>query len=388
MNELTDLGIIRLLNDFQDNNSLFPETLKEYFPESTLNRIKPLISENTDHKLSLYDFHNKRILREEVFNKIKRYLYGKNILFIDNCYQLYLYFKKDPEFNCHYMIVNSKEEAENINKDMKFDVIIGNPPYEGNGHPLYLQILEIVNEVADHVIWICPTQWVKSPIWNKYIENVKNNTCKNIISYKFVGNPFNDAKFSNEVGIFEFGESNEYLNYEDIYFSQFEDPRLTKSIMEKLKNYGKSLADVDIFNVFNLNDYKFVVNASKIRGHFSGSKRCWDWTTLFSEEKRNNFVFEYSKLGHHWKFDSENECRNFIESTESDLLGFGILLSKISTNNNKCVLEYIPYFSDYTHKWTDDMISKELGFTKEEVEYIYLEMKNFGWKAREFLRRG
>lgn len=84
----------------------------------------------------------------------------------------------------------------------KFDVIVGNPPYEGQGNPLYLKIAEICVKNCEKVIWLCPTQWsntLKNVKWYDYYK--ENLNCEFFLS---VGNPFDNAALANEVGIYVF----------------------------------------------------------------------------------------------------------------------------------------------------------------------------------------
>ncbi len=280
------------------------------------------------------------------------------------------------------------EDWKNIGellKDMpKFDVVIGNPPYEGKGNPLYLQILEKVNTGKNTVVWICPTQWVKNYKDSNFLKNLKKNTCNNLISHTFIGNPFENASLANEVGIFVFGEGNKE-NYETIKMERFLNAKLAKSIWDKFNNWNKNFGSIDKHNKIDLNK-KYYVRAQWIRGNVHESKPCWDWTTLFGTDQRTNFSFKpvetNSSPVSYWNFSSTEECKNFVASTETDILMFAHYISKINNANNNQVLDIIPWFGDYTHEWTEDMIQKELGLTDEEVNYIHEEMKNFGWKAQ------
>lgn len=60
---------------------------------------------------------------------------------------------------------------------------------------------------------------------------------------------------------------------------------------------------------------------------------------------------------------------------------FSIFVVKNHQKNPLCNYTLMPWFGDYTHKWTEEMIAQELGLTEDEVKYIHEEMKNFGWKA-------
>ena len=104
---------------------------------------------------------------------------------------------------------------------------------------------------------------------------------------------------------------------------------------------------------------------------------------MFGTDQRTDFSFKPDDLTNYWNFSTTEECKNFIASTETDILMFAHFISKISYSNNNQVLAIIPWFGDYTHEWTEDMIQKELGLTDEEVNYIHEEMKEFGWKTRK-----
>ena len=78
----------------------------------------------------------------------------------------------------------------------------------------------------------------------------------------------------------------------------------------------------------------------------------------------------------------KNECLNFIDFTEQDIIMFGLYIVKQNNNSYPGYFKLMPWFGDYTKKWTENEIAKKLKLTKEEVEYIHQEMKNFGWKAK------
>lgn len=273
--------------------------------------------------------------------------------------------------------INKIKELKNM---PKFDICIGNPPFAGKGNPLYLRILEVCNEFSKNIVWICPTQWVKNYKDNAYLSNVKTNTCKNLIAHYHVSNPFNDAIVANEIGIYVFGNAKQYEDYNEIRWERFNNINLAKNICKKFESYKDNLKN----HVITDNSEEktgFWVNNSRIRGHFYESKPLWDWTTLFGKEQHSNFKFDKNPRWNHWQFNSDIECKNFISSTETDICMFAYYITKL---NNNCCPEYfelMPWFNDYTHEWTEEMIAKELGLSKDEVDYIHKEMKDFGWKA-------
>ena len=335
------------------------------------------------YKLNLIDpkkLKGKNVLIIELGNvkyidEIKNY--AKNVCVIDSGYNS-IFGDIFEDINTLKSQIESFLEKNNM---PKFDVVIGNPPYEGKGNPLYLRILETVNKDNSTVIWICPTQWIKNYKDSSYLKNVKNNTCKNLISHVYVGNPFEGADVANDIGIFKFGVSEKYENYEQIKFEKFSNVKLAKSIIEKFENFGTYLSDYcDVDN--STMKSGFYVNAPKIRGHFKNGVYAWDWTTLFGEPQKNNFKFYQSKEWNHWKFKTKNECLNFIDFTEQDIIMFGLYIVKQNNNSYPGYFKLMPWFGDYTKKWTENEIAKKLKLTKEEVDYIHKEMKNFGWKAK------
>ena len=279
-----------------------------------------------------------------------------------------------------------KDFIKDLSTMPKFDVVIGNPPYEGKGRPLYLQILEVCHKVADKVIWLCPSQWVKNYKDSSYLKEVKEH-CP-LISHEHISNPFEDAAIANEVGIYEFGKSDNYENYDKIKLERFSNPLLAKSIWTKFENYSDFI-EKHTREDKNLSKY---VRAQWVRGHFLAGKPLWDWTTLFGEEQKVDFVKHKleattTSTPHFWNFETEEECKNFIASTETDICMFAHYICKTNQANNNQNIALIPWFGDYTKQWTEDMIAKELGLTQEEVDYIHEEMKPFGWKAQPKTRK-
>ena len=273
-------------------------------------------------------------------------------------------------------IINKTEELSTM---PKFDVCIGNPPFAGKGNPLYVRILEICNKISKNVVWICPTQWVKNYKDSAYLNNVKTNTCKNLIAHYHVSNPFNDAIVANEIGIYVFGNATQYEDYNEIRWERFSNIDLAKSICKKFENYEDNISN---HNTIDLK-LPFYVKASHVRGNqdLNSNKPKWDWTTLFGKEQHSDFSKKILPRWNFWNFNTVNECKNFIASTELDICMFALYICKINNNNSEGAMELMPWFDDYTHEWTEEMIAQELGLTDGEVKYIHEEMKNFGWKA-------
>ena len=282
------------------------------------------------------------------------------------------------------------EDWKNIGellKDMpKFDIIIGNPPYEGKYTPLYLQILEVCQKVANKVVWLCPAQWVKSYHYTNGCEEIRKVVGKTLCSYEHISNPFEDAEFANEVGIYEFDYNKENIDYNEIFWDKFSNKELAKSIVSKFISYKDNVnKHSDRTNVSILPGNW--CNICRIRGDvirkgLNAGTPLWNWTTLFAKDTKNNFQYRIGTHMNHIKFDTIEECKNFIAYTETDIVMFALFTSKDNNNQTPSMLALIPWLGDYTKQWTEEEIANVLKLTPEEVDYIHEEMKPFGWKAQ------
>ena len=130
---------------------------------------------------------------------------------------------------------------------------------------------------------------------------------------------------------------------------------------------------------------------ARVRGNVLLGKPKWDWVTLFGEEQRTypNPPKETTskKQFKYFRFDTKKEWTNFIEATETDISAFALYAAKISSALNPKDIALMPWLGDYTRSWNDDQIAAELGLTREELDYIHEEMKNFGWKCAKKINK-
>lgn len=266
---------------------------------------------------------------------------------------------------------------------MKFDLIVGNPPYEGAGKPLYLQILAALIPFAKEVVWICPTQWTKAWKDIPYTAELKKTTLNCLIDHTNMQSPFEDASVWQDVAVYHFGVADKYESYEDLRYEKFSNVELAKSIISKLEQYDHVSEHVHIGN----GDY--CVACSYMRGNVDKESESfkWDWLTLMGEDWLEDYTLrtttDSGKSLVYFLFNSEEEARNFRTSTETDIAMFALYVHKSNCMIKKRYFSLMPWLGDYTRSWNDDQIAAELGLTREEVDYIHEEMKNFGWKCEK-----
>ena len=252
--------------------------------------------------------------------------------------------------------------------DMKFDCIIMNPPYDGNKN-LYGKITLEAKKHATDVVCLSP--------YLNYLENSQKKDNHRVTaklmpflkSYELVPSTF-DAAFDKALCIFHFSDSaTGNVDINDIYWNSFNDPQLTKSIISKYSSYSNHCYD-KIISKRDFDNYEYKVAFAGIRGHRYNGNPSWDWTTLLDEDKMKNFK------------KTANECKNFVKYVNSDIFEYMILIQKNSMNTDKWLFKKIPYLPTYTKEWSEEDIAKEFSLTKEELDYIHDEMKDFGWKTR------
>jgi 16S rRNA G966 N2-methylase RsmD len=270
--------------------------------------------------------------------------------------------------------------ANEIN--MKFDVIIGNPPY---GKGLHLKFLELSSNLADKVVFVEPAAWVQSHKSNKKYRDL---FAPHLVNVELVNGQlyFPNAEIGADLGIFVLDMNNEKpcIDIDSLRYASHTNPGLSKHIHTKLK------FDISIANVICIKrtTKKFVCNISNLRGHVDKSSKSknWNFYTIFTTNDLKPSEIEHKKTGSkipHWvEFDTMLEAKNFIDYCNTDFAMFMLRYEKNNMNITSGELKAIPYMEDYTKPWTDERLAEYFKLTNEEVEYIKEEMKPFGYKAR------
>ena len=274
--------------------------------------------------------------------------------------------------------VKSEEEFPNMN----FDKVIMNPPYGGKSN-LYIRITAEVKRHADEVICLSPVLDYYNDSNRKEVINAKEILAQTLKSYEYVSGKGFDASFDKDLYILTFGNTNNPIDFSKFRFDKFNNKQLAKDIYKKLEVYNNKFISLYIGGDFT--KYKFNCYVSHIRGHRNQEtgKLLPDWTTLFNPSIKYEFEkYKGNAVGvEGFGFNTEEECINFVNYCDSDIIMFSIYMYKTSFNNGTPLYKKLPAMPTYTKAWTDEEIAQELGLTDEEVAYIHEEMKDFGYKA-------
>ena len=109
-----------------------------------------------------------------------------------------------------FYFINKRKDS----KEMKFDLIVGNPPYDRS---LHLKILEHLLPFSRDIVWISPVRWLQDPLAKykknsdllKYNETILTKLREvEVVSAKEAIDMFDNARFTMDLAIYHIEESN------------------------------------------------------------------------------------------------------------------------------------------------------------------------------------
>ncbi len=279
----------------------------------------------------------QKILRENIF------LVAKTPMAKEIAKRTLTGYHKDWDINAEYVENIVEDSKSDVNKEakkiegmfgnMKFDVVIGNPPYQENNEntsdtPIYPQFIDLSFRLADIATLITPGRFLfnagKTPkAWNNQILN--NNHVK-VVQYFQKSNevfPHTDIKGGVTITLYDANKQIEPIGL----FTPFEELR---KIRDKIKNSSATSSLTDIIylqNKFDLRKlYKDHPEFKKVISSNGKEKRIvtssLDNLNIFTDKKKssedvkvlgiikgNKRIFKYINR----KYIDENESKNFLK---------------------------------------------------------------------------
>ena len=269
----------------------------------------------------------------------------------------------------------------------KFDIVIGNPPFN---QMIDMDFVKKSYSISDVILFVHPSTWLldekgkqrkfketKSLISN-HLESIElfngnklfgiqlfipcvityiNKNKKNK-SIKCIDN-INDIKL-------KYSDINQINKFSDLIFY----PKIKCKILK--------MAEVDnLLNHKNKKVGNYYVNISQIRGHVnlkSDREMLLDdfYTIITKDEKVTNSVSKHI----YFSFDSYNEANNFIEYLKTDFCRFALSIYKNNSQLDRGELSAIPWF-DFSKKIDESVLfnqmdSQEILFIKSKINKYYI----------------
>ena len=277
----------------------------------------------------------------------------------------------------------------------KFSFCIMNPPYEKN---LHLKFLEKVEEISNNIISIQPITWLQN-IFADENKNAKINSIK-LTDVEFIGK-INDMFDTNgratyDIGILTINKDaklNKDLLYKfiELYSGEIINSDLIKSIKSKILDYCKNNNlenNIKYGEIDNSTKYCIIMPilvgnvGIKTDKFFHETSNRWgrifykgksEGKTPSELKKKLSNVTNYKNFDY-LEFDTEQECKNWINSQYTDIMRFITILNSVDANR-RC--KFVPFMNDYSKVWTDEQLAKFFNITDDELKQIHHYIKLF-----------
>ena len=313
-------------------------------------------------------------------------------------------------------------------KDMKFDVIIGNPPYQlttggaqAQAIPLYHKFIQQAKKLNPrYITMITPSRWFTGGFGlDKFREEMLNdNRLRVIHDFLNANECFPGVEIKGGVCYFLWDRDNRgqclitshneseitsmtrdllepnldiFIRYNNAIFimkkiQKYGEPSLTEIISsqrpfglptnfdkycEENSNCIKIYANKKIG--FLPNNYSFSKNGDLVqkwkvltpKAIGSGDSKK-DWVKPILAEKNSACTETYIVLG---AFDDKQMAYNLISYTQTKFFHFLLTLKKNTQDALAKVYQLIP-IQDFNEEWTDEKLYKKYGLTQDEIDFI------------------
>lgn len=341
-------------------------------------------------------------------------------------------FERDETLESHaYQFIHT-QEPENIFKNMKFDVIIGNPPYQmgdGGGRdssaiPLYQYFVEQAKKLNPKcLIMIIPARWYSG---GKGLDSFRNNmltdkSLREIHDFPETNDCFPSLNIRGGICYFLWERAYQgdckIINYIKETREISQRPLLEKDIKVFIR-YNKSISILRKVRAFNENTFGDIVSSRKPFGIDSNYSQFKDKQTpmctiklyrfgdcgYISEEQvvKNKQYIDVHKVllskaspgGDEYPHsivsqpiiaepnavctetyliikgvENINEAKNLVSYIKTRFFRFMMSLVKNTQNISKTSYQLVP-LQNFTEEWTDEKLYAKYGLTEGEVAFI------------------
>jgi group I intron endonuclease len=295
--------------------------------------------------------------------------------------QISKYFESKEDLGNYIM-----EELKNY-MNVKFDLIIANPPYGKIGANITKHIID--NIEFDEYVNLLPA--------NDYNRNTTKDLYKyvDLDSMTPVNNGFADAAVTTHMAKIT-KKQHRYISWEEFQIENYIDHSLTKYFYENRNRSHQAIDSTEMsgatdkqFKLFNIDTTVIFGNRDINHRHLPYSKATDTYRYNVLKDITNAELFDSRKATRKgiydgWlhvagiNFDLEIEKNNFVNFIYSEN-GFRFLAKLFTAVNIDGTINCGKVFPkvDWTRSWTVEEILKEYGYTQKEIEEVINDLVNF-----------
>lgn len=313
------------------------------------------------------DYANKKVMLINLFDE-----QFVNVLKYRDCevIQISKYFEDKTDLGNYIM-----EELKKYT-DMKFDLIIANPPYGKVGANITKTIIDNID--YDEYINLLPA--------NDYIRNNSKDLYKyvDLDSMKPVNNGFADAAVTTHMAKIN-KKPHRYISWEEFQIENYTDDSLTKYFYEnhKKSHYAIDKATCPYWhngpeNISNKT--VFILGERDISSkRFPTNKNSvvYKWNVTKTAQPADLHIATNDQLSQIiCQFNTELECKNFTDFCYSNIQFMSKVFTAVNADKMKVLYKVFPKV-DWTRSWTVEEILADYGYTQKEIDEVMADLVNF-----------